>query len=81
MSRNDDNSPSTSRGPTSNGAAHAAKAVKTKQVVAELSPKNIALIQLLDSWLNKEVQEEDEAWERLERVIDENRLSSRKFFT
>lgn len=51
------------------------------QPIAPLSQKNLALMRLLNSWLSKEVQEDDVTWERLERVIDENRLSSRKFFT
>lgn len=46
-----------------------------------LSPKNLELISFLDSLLNQEVQEDNGVWERLERTIDENRLSDRKFFT
>lgn len=43
--------------------------------------ENIAAIQLLDSWLSKGTQEQSESLDRLERAIDENRLSSRKFFS
>lgn len=45
-----------------------------------VSPRNLELIKFLDS-LPNEVHENDEAWERLERSIDENRLSNRRFFT
>lgn len=46
-----------------------------------LSPKNLELINFLNSLSNKEIEEDNGAWERLERTIDENRLSDRKFFT
>lgn len=46
-----------------------------------LPPENIAGIQLLDSWLTKKPQKQNEEWERVEQSVDENRLSSRKFFS
>jgi hypothetical protein len=58
---------------------HIAKARSSAQ--AALPDDNIAAITLLDSWLTKEPQERDEAWERFERSLDENRFSSRKFST
>ena len=53
---------------------------ETENRPVTIPPRNLELLAFLDS-LPTEVQENDEAWERLERSIDENRLSSRRFFT
>ena len=46
--------------------------------------KNQAAIALLDSWLNETdpevIREQQETWEYLKRVLDEDRLSYRKLF-
>lgn len=44
--------------------------------------KHLALIRLLDSWDEEDVDEEDQrgTWEHLKRALDEDRLSDRKLF-
>ena len=38
------------------------------------------LLQLLDSWQKEDIQEDHEAWDYLEKVLDEDRLSNRRLF-
>jgi hypothetical protein len=51
------------------------------QPSAPLPPENIAAIQLLDSWLNEDVQDHSKEWEEIKQTIEENRLSDRKLFS
>lgn len=48
---------------------------------APLPPENVAAIQLLDSWLNENAQEQGETWKRLKRALEENRISNRNLFS
>lgn len=52
-----------------------------RKVISSLPQENIAAIRLLDSWLNMPETRDDAPGERLRQLIDENRLSDRKFFT
>ena len=55
---------------------------KRKKVAAEETPKsNQRAIELLDQWLAEDVQESSETWEKVARLLDENRLSNRKIFS
>jgi hypothetical protein len=48
----------------------------------EISEKNSKAIELLDSWINEDnEQEQKETWEYLKKELDKNRLSDRKFFS
>ncbi len=46
----------------------------------KLSPQIVEAIALLDSWSDDDPQEQKETWEYLVKVLDEDRLSYRKFF-
>ena len=46
----------------------------------EQTQKQLALIQLLESWLEEDEQEQRETLEYLLQVLDEDRLSDRKLF-
>src|SRR5690242_1058183 len=62
------------------GALEAKKAkwvsrrVNLRVPTVSLPPENVAAIKLLDSWLSTPDVERDEWQERLERLIEENRL-------
>ncbi len=48
----------------------------------EISEQNSKAIELLDSWINEDnEQEQKETWEYLKKELDKNRLSDRKFFS
>ncbi len=47
----------------------------------QLSPQATKALQLLDSWKKEDKKEQKETWEYLTRVLDEDRLSSRKLFS
>jgi hypothetical protein len=57
------------------------RARKSRGTSAVISPKNQALMNLLGSWLTKDIQEQTDTWKRLEPVLEENRSSSRKLFS
>ena len=44
------------------------------------TPKNEAAIHMLRSWREADEQEQQETWDYLKRVLDEDRLSGRKLF-
>jgi len=46
-----------------------------------IPPENIAAIALLKAWRNEDAEEQRETWEYLRGVLDEDRLSDRKFFS
>lgn len=56
------------------------RARKTRFTIA-IPEKNLAVMDLLGSWLNENVQEQAETWKRLEPALEENRSSSRKLFS
>lgn len=48
---------------------------------AVIPEENKAAIELLNSWLNEDVEEQKETWVRLESALEENRSSNRKLFS
>lgn len=52
-----------------------------KEETTAVPPENVAAIELLKAWRNEDAEEQRETWEYLRKVIDEDRLSDRKFFS
>lgn len=53
---------------------------KSGVVEQEIAPPTEAAIRLLEEWLADESGYDEETWPELKKALDENRLSSRKFF-
>jgi hypothetical protein len=49
-------------------------------VNTEQAQKNQAAITLLDSWLDEDASEHQQAWDYLKKAMDEDRLSDRSLF-